>query len=40
LPDALKYRRHVRSHSKIDSVLLSVGSGIELTRYVGDFASS
>lgn len=40
LPDALKYRRHVRSHSKIDSVLLPVGSGIELSRYGGDLANS
>ena len=40
LPDALKYRRHVRSHSKIDSVLLAVGSGIELSRYGGDLANS
>jgi predicted O-methyltransferase YrrM len=40
LPDALKYRRHVRSHSKIDSVLLPVGSGIELSRYGGGLADS
>ena len=40
LPDALKYRRHVRSHPKIDSVLLPVGSGIELSRYGGDLANS
>jgi len=40
LPDALKYRRHVRSHSRIDSVLLPVGSGIELTRYGGDLTKS
>ncbi|HEY6902992.1 MAG TPA: O-methyltransferase [Candidatus Acidoferrales bacterium] len=40
LPDALKYRRHVRSHPKIDSVLLPVGSGIELSRYGGDLAKS
>jgi predicted O-methyltransferase YrrM len=27
------YRAHVKSHDKMDSVLLSVGSGIELSRY-------
>ena len=31
--DALKYRKHVRSKPKIDSVLLPVGSGVELSRY-------
>ncbi|HXA78926.1 MAG TPA: class I SAM-dependent methyltransferase [Candidatus Acidoferrales bacterium] len=31
--DALKYRKHVRSRPKIDSVLLPVGSGVELSRY-------
>ena len=31
--DALRYRKHVRSHSKIDSVLIPVGSGVELSRY-------
>lgn len=40
LPEALKYRRHARSHPEIESVLLSVGSGIELSRYGGDLASS
>jgi predicted O-methyltransferase YrrM len=40
LPEALKYRRHVRSHSGISSVLLPVGSGIELSRYGDDRASS
>ncbi len=40
LPEALKYRKHARSHSKIESVLLPVGSGIELSRYGGDLASS
>lgn len=40
LPEALKYRRHARSHPKMDSVLLPVGSGIELSRYGGDLANS
>jgi predicted O-methyltransferase YrrM len=40
VPGALKYRRYVRSRSKIDSVLLPVGSGIELTRYGDDLANS
>jgi predicted O-methyltransferase YrrM len=40
LPEAMKYRRHARSHSKIDSVLLPIGSGIELSRYGGDLANS
>src|SRR5579862_1617160 len=40
LPEALKYRTHARSHSKIESVLLPVGSGIELSRYGGDLANS
>jgi predicted O-methyltransferase YrrM len=31
--EAGKYRRHVRSKPKIDSVLLPVGSGVELSRY-------
>lgn len=31
--DALKYRKHVRSKPKIDSVLIPVGSGVELSRY-------
>jgi predicted O-methyltransferase YrrM len=31
--DALKYRQHVRAMPKIDSVLLPVGSGVELSRY-------
>lgn len=38
-PEALKYRRHARSHPKITSVLLPVGSGIELGRYGGDLAN-
>jgi predicted O-methyltransferase YrrM len=32
-PDALVYRRHVRTKPHIDSVLLTVGSGVELSRY-------
>jgi predicted O-methyltransferase YrrM len=32
-PEALVYRKHVRSKPRIDSVLLAVGSGIELSRY-------
>jgi predicted O-methyltransferase YrrM len=35
---ALKYRKHVRTKPKIDSVLLSVGSGVELSRYDAPFA--
>jgi len=31
--DALDYRRHVRAKPGIDSVLLPVGSGVELSRY-------
>ena len=31
--DALKYRKYVRSKPKIDSVLLPIGSGVELSRY-------
>ncbi len=31
--DALKYRKHVRSKPKIDTVLIPVGSGVELSRY-------
>jgi hypothetical protein len=30
------YRRHVRSHDGIESVLLPVGSGIEISRFVQD----
>ncbi|HXX44644.1 MAG TPA: class I SAM-dependent methyltransferase [Candidatus Acidoferrales bacterium] len=30
---ALAYRKHIRSKPKIDSILLDVGSGIELSRY-------
>ncbi len=30
---ALRYRKYVRSRPKIDSVLLPVGSGVELSRY-------
>jgi predicted O-methyltransferase YrrM len=37
-PDALVYRRHVRAKPHIDSVLLTVGSGVELSRY-GDLLS-
>ena len=32
-PDALAYRKHVRAKPHIDSVLLTVGSGVELSRY-------
>jgi predicted O-methyltransferase YrrM len=32
-PDALAYRKHVRATPYIDSVLLTVGSGVELSRY-------
>ena len=31
--DALCYRKHIRSKPKIDSVLIPVGSGVELSRY-------
>jgi predicted O-methyltransferase YrrM len=31
--DALRYRKYVRSKPQIDSVLLPVGSGVELSRY-------
>ena len=31
--DALAYRKHVRSKPRIDSLLLEVGSGVELSRY-------
>jgi predicted O-methyltransferase YrrM len=31
--DALRYRKHVRSKPQIDSVLIPVGSGVELSRY-------
>ena len=31
--EALRYRRHVRSKPKIDSLLIPVGSGVELSRY-------
>jgi len=37
-PEALAYRKHVRAKPHIDSVLLTVGSGIELSRY-GDLLS-
>ena len=37
-PEALAYRQHVRAKPHIDSVLLTVGSGIELSRY-GDLLS-
>ncbi|HXQ27567.1 MAG TPA: class I SAM-dependent methyltransferase [Candidatus Acidoferrales bacterium] len=36
---ALLYRKHVRSKLDIDSVLLPVGSGVELSRY-GDILAS
>jgi predicted O-methyltransferase YrrM len=36
--DALKYRKHVRSKPKIDSVLIPVGSGVELSRYADPLA--
>ncbi len=36
--DALKYRKHVRSKPKIDSLLLPVGSGVELSRYADPLA--
>lgn len=32
-PEALAYRKHVRAKPHIDSVLLTVGSGVELSRY-------
>ncbi len=35
---AIPYRKHVRSKPKIDSVLLPVGSGVELSRYNDPFA--
>lgn len=31
--NALAYRKHIRSKPRIDSILLDVGSGIELSRY-------
>lgn len=31
--NALAYRKHIRSKPSIDSILLDVGSGIELSRY-------
>jgi len=31
--NALRYRRHVRSQPQIDSVLIPVGSGVEVSRY-------
>jgi predicted O-methyltransferase YrrM len=34
--DALAYRAHVRSRPHIESVLLPIGSGIELSRYAQD----
>ena len=40
LPEAVKYRRYVRSRPKITSVLLPIGSGIELSRYDDDLTSS
>jgi len=40
LPEAVKYRRYVRSRPKITSVLLPIGSGIELSRYGDDLTSS
>lgn len=38
-PDALAYRKHVRSKPGIDSILLTIGSGIELSRYRDPFSS-
>jgi predicted O-methyltransferase YrrM len=35
--DALRYRKHIRSKPKIDSVLIPVGSGVELSRYADPF---
>jgi predicted O-methyltransferase YrrM len=32
-PDGLAYRKHVRAKADIESVLLPLGSGIELSRY-------
>ena len=32
-PEGLAYRRHVRAKPDIESVLLPIGSGIELSRY-------
>ena len=32
-PDALAYRQNIRSKPRIDSILLTVGSGVELSRY-------
>lgn len=37
--EGVKYRKHVRSKPKIDSVLLPLGSGVELSRY-GDSSIS
>jgi predicted O-methyltransferase YrrM len=34
--DAEAYRKHIRTKAGIDSVLLTVGSGLELTRYQKD----
>jgi predicted O-methyltransferase YrrM len=34
-PDALRYRRHVRSKPGVSSVLLPVGQGLEVTRLAG-----
>jgi predicted O-methyltransferase YrrM len=35
---AQAYRRHVRAKPKIDSVLLPIGSGVELSRYADSLA--
>jgi predicted O-methyltransferase YrrM len=36
LEDAMKYQRHVRAKASIQSILLPIGSGIELSRYAPD----
>ena len=33
--DAEKYRKHVRAQPQIESILLPIGSGIELSRFTG-----
>jgi predicted O-methyltransferase YrrM len=38
LPEAQAYRRYIRAKSDIESVLLPVGSGIELSRYGDSFS--
>jgi predicted O-methyltransferase YrrM len=34
-PEAERYRQHVRAHETMESVLLPIGSGIELSRFAG-----